>query len=93
MVTLHDGKVMILGSDWYYHHKRVSIFDARSNTFTNGSDLLYERENAGCTVFESPLHENRPVVLSAGGRRQATAEVLDYTKTNTWEESKLISLT
>ena len=91
MVTLDDGKVMILGSDWYEHHKRVSIFDPQSNTFMNGSDLLYDRQNAGCAVFFSPLHDNRPVVLSAGGAYQSTAEVLDYTKTNaSWEESKCI---
>ena len=87
MVTLDDGKVMILGSSWYYHHKRVSIFDPQSNTFMNGSDLLYDRE---CAVFFSPLHDNRPVVLSAGGRHSSTAEVLDYTKPNaSWEESKI----
>ena len=90
MVTLDDGKVMILGSSWYYHHKRVSIFDPQSNTFMNGSDLLYDRENSGCATFVSPLHDNRPVVLSAGGQGQSTAEVLDYTKTNVWEESKCI---
>ena len=87
MVTLDDGKVMVLGGD-RYTSKRVSLFDPQTSTFTNGSDLLYEREYAGCTVFKSPLHDNRPVVLAAGGRNQATAEVLDYTKTNAWEESK-----
>ena len=90
MVTLDDGKVMILGTEWYEHQKRVSIFDPQSNTFMNGSDLLYERQNAGCAVFFSPLHDNRPVVLSAGGAYHSTAEVLDYTKANaSWEESKI----
>ena len=90
MVTLDDGKVMILGTNWYKHRKRVSIFDPQSNTFMNGSDLLYDRKEAGCAVFVSPLHNNRPVVLSAGGQDQSTAEVLDYTKTNaSWEESKI----
>ena len=87
MVTLDDGKVMILGGD-HYTYKRVWLFNPQTSTFTNGSDLLYERDYAGCTVFKSPLHDNRPIVLAAGGRNQATAEVLDYTKTNAWEESK-----
>merc|ERR1711976_936432 len=37
-------------------------------------------------LFLSPLHNNRPVVLIAGGYGQSTAEVLDYTYANSWEK-------
>ena len=42
----------------------------------------------GCATFNSPMHDNREVVLAVGGSGTATAEVLDYTQTNpAWEES------
>jgi len=48
----------------------------------------YNRDNAGCTIFRSTKHKNRNVVLAAGGWRQSTAEILDYTNpnANAWEE-------
>ena len=42
----------------------------------------------GCATFNSPMHENREVVLAVGGYWEATAEVLDYTQPNpAWTES------
>ena len=66
------------------------IFDPEDNLFNNGPDLNYMRDNAGCTIFRSPMHNNRNVVLAAGGAFQTTAEILDYTNpnANAWEESK-----
>ena len=92
MVTLHDGKVMIIGGDPSPNDKNVIIFDPEDNTFDNGPDLNYNRDNAGCTIFRSPMHNNRNVVLTAGGGGQSTAEILDYTNpnANAWEESKHI---
>ena len=49
--------------------------------------MNYDRYYAACTLFNSPLHQNRPVILVSGGGGQ-TAEVLDYTTNNHWEESK-----
>merc|ERR1712008_136738 len=38
-------------------------------------------------TFNSPMHDNREVVLAVGGNQQATAEVLDYTQPNPeWRE-------
>jgi len=85
MVNLHDGKVMILGGTSGTPRYPL-IFDPADNSFTNGPSLLYDRSYAGCSLFLSPLHDNRPVVLAAGGQEQATAEVLDYTNANSWEE-------
>ena len=52
--------------------------------------MNYGRRDAACTLFKSPLHQNRPVILVSGGSQQASAEVLDYTTNNHWEESKYI---
>ena len=50
--------------------------------------MNFDREWAACTLFNSPLHQNRPVILVSGGLDQTTSEVLDYTASNHWEESK-----
>jgi len=87
MVTLHDGRVMILGGIPY--SKNVLIFDASDNAFTNGIELLYNLVNGACTIFHSAMHENRPVVFageSYGSPRENKAQLLDYTLGNTWEE-------
>ena len=56
--------------------------------------MIHKRDYFACTLFYSPMHDKRPVVLSAGGRlgrSRSTAEVLDYTTANAeWQESKLI---
>ena len=87
-VTLHDGRVMILGawrpsSLW----RNVIIMDPADNTFTTGPSMSYKRQYVACTLFNSPLHNGRPVVLAAGGSNQATAEVYDYTIANQWQTS------
>ena len=87
-VTLHDGKVMILGADSPSSLRRnVIIMDPADNSFTTGPSLSYRRVYAACTLFNSPLHNGRPVVLAAGGLLQATAEVYDYTYANQWQTS------
>ena len=87
MVTLHDGKVMIVGADEPYSQiKNVMIYDAFDNSYTNGPSLIHGRRFAGCALFNSALHNGRPVVLAAGGY-DATAEVFDYTYANHWQTS------
>ena len=87
-VTLHDGKVMILGADIPSSLRRnVIIMDPADNSFTTGPSLSHFREVAACSLFNSPLHNGRPVVLAAGGDGQATAEVYDYTYANQWQTS------
>ena len=83
IVTLQDGKVMVIGGDPTYHD--VLVFDQSNNGFTSGPSLLEKRQFSACTLFYSPLHGNRPIVLAAGG--STTAEIYDYTITNEWEKS------
>ena len=55
--------------------------------------LIHSRFNAGCAIFNSPLHNFRPVILAVGGLSQATAEIYDYTQPNAkWTESKINSI-
>ena len=77
------------GTDFTFKFEWLRVED---NTFDNGPDLNYNRDNAGCTIFRSTKHKNRNVVLAVGGYPQSTAEILDYTNpnANAWEESKYI---
>ena len=59
MVTLDDGKFMILGGYPSSFFKSVLILNPETFTFTNGPSLLNKRDAAGCTHFRSPLHNNR----------------------------------
>jgi hypothetical protein len=87
-VTLHDGKVMILGAIIPLSlYRNVIIMDPADNSFATRPSMSYKRVNAACTLFYSPLHNGRPVVLAAGGYKQATAEVYDYTYANQWQTS------
>ena len=87
-VTLHDGKVMIMGARSPTSLDRnVIVMDPADNSFSTGPSLNYIRQYAACCVFNSDLHEGRPVVFSAGGNGQATVEVYDYTTTNQWQTS------
>ena len=91
-VKLSTGQVMLLGG--YIPRgmleKSVIIFDPDTETFnTSLPSLKYARRYFGCAVFNSTMHDNREVVLAAGGWNQATAEILDYTQPNAiWTESK-----
>ena len=90
VVTLNDGRVMILGgydgSSWL---RKVLIFNSTSGTFSDAPDMLYARFYHGCASFNSPLHNHREVVLAAGGDSRDEVELLDYqTEGSNWEESK-----
>ena len=86
-VKLSNEQVMLLGG--YPDKKSVIIFEPNTKRFDQSlPSMTHSRQNAGCAVFNSPLHGNRQVVLAVGGYKQATAEILDYTQDNpTWTES------
>lgn len=51
-------------------------------------DATNGRTEGACTLFYSPLHENRPVVLAVGGQSNPTPQLLDYSSENAvWENS------
>ena len=81
--------LLTLGSDGSGTTQKTTLFyDPTSDTFEAGQNTLFDRTEAGCALFTSPLHGDRPIVLIVGGLGQYTAEILDYTITDTWEQSK-----
>ena len=93
-VKLSTGQVMILGDGYGWYRgdgrlgKSVILFDPDTEIYTSLPSLKYARSWFGCAVFKSAMHDNREVVLAAGGSNQATAEILDYTLPNAeWTES------
>ena len=89
VVTLNDGRVMILGGNPPSKSRKVLIFNSTSGTFSDAPDMLYIRSSHGCASFNSPLHNHREVVLAAGGYQRDQVELLDYqTEGSTWQESK-----
>ena len=95
MIKLHDGKIMILGGNFRFDDdgKQVLIYDPKSNySLLKGPPLLYGIQFASCTVFNSPMHNQRPVVLVTGGMNRyksgkpiSTSQIFDYTYRNLWE--------
>ena len=92
MVELNNGSIMIMGAKTY--HNKTFLFDPNTKEFVQFHDMLKEREFAGCALFNSPKHGDRPVVAIGGGETpeaplKSTIEVLDYTiEGSTWELSK-----
>ena len=107
MVTLPSGKVMIIGGySKNPNFKSVIVFDPSNNTFNKSlpSYDVHEIYFAGCVVFNSPMHNFRPIVLAVGEYDptpekekpwegyQAKAKLLDFTQHNsTWIDSKIHS--
>ena len=59
------------------------------------ASMVHARGQHACTIFNSPAHNGRPVVIVAGGRGNlfawGTSEILDFTQEgSSWQESKLI---
>ena len=96
MVPLHDGRIMILGgfSPSLSHERKVWIFNATTNEFTAGPNMIYSRSDHACALFKNPLNGNSFSVLVAGGKWNSQVEMLDYETDPTitrwrWVRSKL----
>ena len=106
MVTLTTGEIMILGgfpsSFDTYDDGNVIIFNPETNKYNTSVPSSKWGGGACALIKKSPMHDNRPIVLSTGGKIvhavndsdlygpwELPAEIYDYTKANaTWEESK-----
>ena len=66
------------------------IFDPETSTFSSVGATIYPHKGAGCALFYSPKHKNRPTVFIGGSNDTSfdnRAEVLDYTVNNSiWEK-------
>ena len=69
----------------------VTVYHPANNTFTPKSNMNFERKISSCTVFQSAKHESREVIFIGGGSRSHnTAEILDYSMTDKWEQGTII---
>ena len=89
-------RALILGSDKWTHNdaNTVLFYDPVVNDFLEGPPMNREHTEGACTLFNSPMNENRPVVLALGGCHSGlTAEILDYSIVGAvWEYSKYFSV-
>merc|ERR1719266_806557 len=85
MVTMDDGRIAIIGGT-RKQGKKVYIYNPQTNSYEDGPSLLFDRDEAGCTLFYSAKHGGRPVILISGGDYQTTSEIFDYTISNSWEQ-------
>ena len=82
VVALNDNELMIIGGEG--HLKNTLIYNQETNDFTDGPTMNANEHTYGaCTTFQSPMHENRMVVMSIGYQSgKDVAELLDYTQEN-----------
>ena len=71
------------------------IFDPDSSIFSSVGSTIYPHKGAGCALFYSPKHKNRPTVFIGGSNDTSFdnhAEILDYTVNNSIWEKRMYSL-
>ena len=87
VVQSNDSQIFIMGGQ--KNSKGVTIYHTENDTFTPQSNMNFERKISSCTVFQSAKHGNREVIFIGGGSRSNnTAEILDYSMTDIWEQGK-----
>ena len=81
LVDLLVGRYMIFGLEDVY------IYISKNNSIVKGPSLLGKYGAYASTLFHSPRHNNRSVVMVFG--KDPTLQVLDYTvPSSVWEECK-----
>lgn len=89
VVALNENEVMIIGAGSSYLVRTTEIYNHITGDWRDGPTLNIDRTSSACALFQSSLHNNRMVVLVAGGERTDTAEILDYSLENAqWALSK-----
>ena len=87
VVQSNDSQIFIMGGQ--KNSKGVTVYRPESDTVTTQSDMNFERKISSCTVFQSAKHGNREVIFIGGGSgSHNTAEILDYSMTDIWEQGK-----
>ena len=94
----YNRSVMIMGKSLSYFGSQITfLFNMDTEKFFQMPDMVGNRTQAGCALFNSPMHDGRPVVAIGGGQSfdssdnpgDSTIEVLDYTQADsTWREGK-----
>ena len=91
-VVLNDDEFMLIGSQPV---QKNYIYNKNSKTYTEAPNLNHRnRGTHACAVFNSWMHDSRPVVVVMGGGSFMTVELLDYTQENAqWTLSNYIMRT
>jgi len=79
-VQMENGKIMLINKDG-----KVLIYDASTESFSDGPSTRSSGGLTACALFRSPAHGNRAVVVRVHGRGKK-AEVFDFTKASEWEQ-------
>ena len=86
-VQSNSSQIFIMGGT--KNSKGVTVYHPENNTITTQLDMNFDRKVSSCTVFQSAKHGNREVIFIGGGSGSVqTAEILDYSMTETWEQGK-----
>ena len=94
MATLFDGRVIILGGGTTGQspdqgQRNVWIYDPIDESFTPGPEMGNAYYAHACALFKSAFHNNREVVLVAGGASDDRTQLWDYqTEGSKWITSK-----
>ena len=97
MATLFDGRVIILGGGTTgaspdQGQRNVWIYDPNTESFTPGPEMGNAYYAHACALFKSAFHNNREVVLVAGGASDDRTQLWDYqTEGSKWITSKCLS--
>ena len=85
-LALDTGSIIIMGGG--NSLQKTTYYNPATKTFSSGPNMTNSRDTFACAHFYSDRHNGRPVILSAGGRQGATAEIYDYTIAGAgWEQS------
>jgi hypothetical protein len=92
-----DSEIILIAGGYDDNDTALSttwIFNVTNESYIPGPDMFIKRVKFGCSVFYSPAHDLRPVVIVVGGMGEEYGYleqnfIWDYTKSNTtWESSK-----
>jgi len=85
LVTQDNGQIAILGGE-YPQGKTMTIYNPATDEFKPGPNLKHGFVNGACFLMTSPKHQHRNVIIAIGGGYSNKFQLLDYTKSQTWEE-------
>ena len=64
VTKLHNGTIMFVGG--FKNRKTTIFYEPSLKSFSYGPDMIFARHDPGCTLFYSPMHNGRPVVIVTG---------------------------
>ena len=64
VTKLHNGTILFVGG--FKNRKTTIFYEPSLESFSYGPDMIFARHDPGCTLFYSPMHNGRPVVIVTG---------------------------